>query len=338
MRAAVRGSAPARQRFAPEFSTELESGGFQTNEPFSGRWGERARHRLCYTENGTLGFRSLKSLRISIVQYLNTAPLVRGLTHGPLRGKYELSFTVPSQCAEALRTGAVDVAIIPAIEYQRIEGLVVLPDLAIASKKSVRSLLLISKKPIENVRRILLDRSSRSTQVLTRILCAKWWHIQPEFFEAEPNLHSMLDNADAAMLIGDPALQFAVNGARSNVGDGSAGLFVYDLVEKWRSLTSLPAVLAVWAGRPAVISKEVVHDFHESLAFGLKHLNEISDEAAIELKLPAAELYRYLLENIDYRMDAENLQGLRRYYDLAAEIGIIKKVREIILAEEVVKV
>ena len=90
----------------------------------------------------------MKSLRISIVQYLNTAPLVRGFTHGPLRGKYELSFTVPSQCAEALRAGEVDVAIIPAIEYQRTNGLVVLPELSISSKKRVRSLLLIATGPL----------------------------------------------------------------------------------------------------------------------------------------------------------------------------------------------
>src|ERR1700756_2744351 len=120
----------------------------------------------------------MASLRISVVQYLNTAPLVRGFTHGPLAGKYDLSFTVPSECAEALRNGAADVAIIPAIEYQRIPNLVVLPDLSIASKKSVRSLLLVSKKPIQEVSRIALDRSSRSTQALTRILCEKFWRIK----------------------------------------------------------------------------------------------------------------------------------------------------------------
>jgi len=82
------------------------------------------------------GGNDVNSLRISIVQYLNTAPLVRGFTHGPLRGKYALSFKVPSQCAEALRSGAADVAIIPAIEYQRIAGLVLVPNLSIASKKN----------------------------------------------------------------------------------------------------------------------------------------------------------------------------------------------------------
>src|SRR5215471_1336013 len=123
----------------------------------------------------------MASLRISIVQYLNTAPLVRGFTKGPLRGKYELSFTVPSECAEALRSGAADVAIIPAIEYQRIPGLAILPDLSIASTRSVRSLLLITKRPMAEVRSIALDCSSRTTQALTRILCAQWWKIVPEF-------------------------------------------------------------------------------------------------------------------------------------------------------------
>ncbi|MGC1906799.1 MAG: menaquinone biosynthesis protein, partial [Candidatus Acidiferrum sp.] len=145
--------------------------------------------------------------RISVVQYLNTAPLVWGFTHGPLKGKYDLSFTVPSQCAEALRTGAVDIAIIPAIEYQRIDDLVILPDLAIASKRRVRSLLLISKAPISKARSIALDRSSRSTQALTKILCARHWKIAPEFFEMPPDLDAMLRKADAALLIGDPALR-----------------------------------------------------------------------------------------------------------------------------------
>ncbi len=227
----------------------------------------------------------MNPLRISIVQYLNTAPLVRGFTHGPLRGKYQLSFTVPSQCAEQLRSGAVDIAIIPAIELQRIDGLVVLPNLSIASKKSVRSLLLVSKKPMNEVRRIALDRSSRSTQALVRILCAKRWHIAPEFFEADPDLRTMLEQADAALLIGDPALRLALEseaGAkRDAAGDlccspeiaglpHRSSLFLYDVVEKWRSLTSLPAVLAVWAARPAAVNPEVIRDFQHSLAFGMR--------------------------------------------------------------------
>jgi chorismate dehydratase len=291
----------------------------------------------------------VNSLRISIVQYLNTAPLVRGFTNGPLQGKYQLSFTVPSQCAEALRSGQVDLAIIPAIELQRIDNLVVLPNLSIASKKSVRSLLLVSKKPVHDVRRIALDRSSRSTQALVRILCAKRWHITPEFFEAEPNLAAMLEQADAALLIGDPALRLAIDSEAALERDAaneltfpgeiagiksSSQLFLYDIVEKWRALTSFPAVLAIWAGRAAVVTPEIVRDFQDSLAFGMQHIQEISAEASRELSLPAHKIARYLTENIDYTLDDENLQGLQRYFSFAAELGLIPAAKPLAFAPE----
>jgi chorismate dehydratase len=290
------------------------------------------------------------SLRISIVQYLNTAPLVRGFTHGPLRGKYQLSFTVPSECAEALRAGAADIAIIPAIEYQRIPDLVVLPSLAIASKKSVRSLLLISRKPISEACRIALDRSSRSTQALVHILCAKYWRIAPEFFESPPDLPSMLGHADAALLIGDAALRVALacGGTVRRVASGafvvpasisgmadSTPLFIYDVVEHWRAMTGLPAVLAVWAARRDVITPEVVHDFSDSLTFfGLQQLDAIASEAAAQMNLPVAELRRYLAENIDYNLDDDNLMGLIHYFALAADMGLITKMKPLALAAE----
>jgi chorismate dehydratase len=269
---------------------------------------------------------NVNPVRISIVEYLNTAPLVRGFTHGPLRGKYDLSFTVPSQCAEALRTGAVDVAIIPAIEYQRIADLVILPNLCIA-----------------------LDRSSRSTQALTRILCEKLWRIQPEFFEAAPDLPAMLQHADAALLIGDPALRLAVACApgahRDAAGNtvataslaglgGGGSVYIYDIVEKWRAMTNLPAVLAVWAARREAVTPQLVRDFQDSLAFGLRHVDAIASEAGVDMNLPAADLRRYLLENIDYRLGEENLRGLTRYYELAAELGLIPRVDRIALAAE----
>ena len=280
----------------------------------------------------------MSKLHISIVQYLNTAPLVRGFTHGPLSGKYDLSFTVPSQCADALRGGAVDIAIIPAIELQRIPDLVVLPDLAIASKRRVRSLLLVAKKAIEQVRRIALDRSSRSTQALTRILCAKHWGIAPEFLETKPDLSSMLEEADAALLIGDPALRLSVLGvdrvmsgaARDPVAVG--GFRVYDIAEEWRRMSGLPAVLAVWAGRRDVITPEVTADFAASRDYGMRHLKQICSESARQLGLPEAQLRLYLEENIDYSLDAENIRGLQAFFEHSAALNLIGPVQPIHLA------
>jgi chorismate dehydratase len=286
--------------------------------------------------------RPVTKLRISIVQYLNTAPLVWGFTNGPLRGKYDLSFTVPSQCAEQLRTGQADVAIIPAIEYQRIDDLVILPDMAIASKKQVRSLLIVAKKPIEQLKSFALDRSSRSTQTLTRILCAEKWKIAPEFFEAPPDLGAMLQQADAALLIGDPALRIAVAiekdswpGAEGQTicqaaALGIAGselLYVYDVVGEWRSLTGLPAVLAIWAARRDVASPEVTADFLASRDFGFSRIPEICLDAAHDLELPQRTLESYLRHNIDFSLDEENRRGLELYFAHAAKLGLIPQAK-----------
>ena len=280
----------------------------------------------------------MKKLRISIVQYLNTAPLVWGFTHGPLAEKYDLSFTVPSKCAEALRAGEADIAIIPAIEYQRIDGLVMLPNLAIASKRQVRSLLLVAKKPIREVRSIALDSSSRSTQALVRILCADRWRTAPQFFEAAPDLDAMLRAADAALLIGDPALRLAIGldsqarrdehgalvcGAHAAGLDGSDALHVYDIVEEWQRSTGLPAVLAIWAARDGVVTSEVLQDFSASRDFGIAHIPEIAEVAAWDLKLPATTLAHYLRRNIDYSLDADNRRGLEHFFARASALGLI---------------
>jgi len=286
-------------------------------------------------------------LRISVVQYLNTAPLVRGFTHGPLRGKYDLSFTVPSLCAEALRAGAADVAIIPAIEYQRIPGLVVLPDLSISSKERVRSLLIVSKVPIREARRVALDSSSRSTQALTKILCEDRWNIEPQFSEAAPNAAEMLEAAEAALVIGDPALRLAVS-AECHAGPGRDGawicsgktaglpdlakLYFYDVVHEWWQLTERPAVLAVWAARPEVAIPALAQDFSASLEFGLSHLPEICAEASRELQLPEKELSLYLRTNIDYSLDQENLKGLTEYFSRSARLGLIPQLHPISIA------
>jgi len=289
----------------------------------------------------------VSKLRISVVQYLNTAPLVRGFTHGPLQGKYDLSFTVPSLCAEALCSGAADVAIIPAIEYQRIPSLVVLPNLSIASKERVRSLLLVSKTPIREVRRIALDRSSRSTQTLARILCEDRWSIAPEFSQATPDVAEMLQSADAALLIGDPALRLAIQ-AEQCVKPGADGewicrgaqvglpqsskLHLYDVVHEWWQLTERPAVLAVWAAHPEVATPELIADFSASLSFGLAHLPEICAEAARGLQLPEKELSLYLRTNIDYSLDVENLKGLSEFFARAARLNLIPQANPIALA------
>jgi chorismate dehydratase len=290
----------------------------------------------------------MAKLRISIVEFLNTAPLVWGFTDGPLAGKYDLSFAVPSQCAEDLRAGRADVGIIPSIEYQRMENVVALPGIAIAAKNEVRSLLVISKVPIEMAQSIALDTNSRSTVALVRILCRRHWNVSPEFIDMAPVAEEMLARADAAVLIGDPALRLRlkVDALQAKVpgtegccccdGDddehpvkGIETLFVYDVAQQWREMTSLPSVLAIWVARRGVIIPEILADFQASRDYGLAHISDIAEGAALKLELPPRELERYLTENIDYSLDDENLAGLRLYYEECALAGLIPRAREI---------
>ncbi|MFZ0039042.1 MAG: menaquinone biosynthesis protein [Candidatus Acidiferrales bacterium] len=288
----------------------------------------------------------MAKIRISIVEYLNTAPLVWGFTEGPQAGRYDLSFTLPSQCAEALRGGAADVAIIPAIEYERIENLVMLPGMAVAAKRAVRSILVVSKKPIELAKRIALDTSSRSSVALVRILAAEHWRINPEFVDARPNAAEMLDNADAALIIGDPALRIAVkmdqlaakvpstkSCCQGDASDmpvpGHESVFVYDVAHEWQEMTGKPCVLAIWAGRRDAITPEVVADFLASKEYGMARIPEIADAASLKLELPAKDLEKYLTENINFDLDAENIEGLNLYYQKAAALGLIPRCRPI---------
>jgi chorismate dehydratase len=253
------------------------------------------------------------------VQYLNTAPLVWGLMHGSSRGRFDLSFTTPACCADDLRAGRADLGIIPSIEYQRIDGLKVLPGLSIASKHQVRSVLLLARVPLEEVRTVALDTSSRTSAALVQVLLRKFYSFDVTTRPASPNPEAMLRSADAALLIGDPALVYA----------GKAR--VYDLAEEWRRFTGLPFVFAVWAYRPgpALDPEEVGRGFAHSRDEGLEHLDDIAAEWAPRLGLTAEAVKIYLTENIDYTLDEENLEGLRLFYRLAHEVGASRGVKEL---------
>jgi chorismate dehydratase len=286
----------------------------------------------------------MKKARISIVEYLNTAPLVWGFTEGPLAGKYDLSFTLPSECAEALRRGEADVAIIPSIEYQRIENVIALPEIAIAAKGEVRSILVVAKKPIEMAKRIALDTSSRSSAALVRLLAREFWRIEPEYLEASPDPSEMLKRADAALVIGDPALRMALkmdllsgkvpSSEQCCQGDpdempvpGFETIFVYDIAHQWREMTGKPCVLAIWAGTREVMTPEVVRDFQLSKQYGLDRIREIAEAAAVKLDLPPRALERYLIENIHFDLSGEYLEGLQLYFEKAAAAGLIPRAR-----------
>lgn len=270
-------------------------------------------------------------LRVSVVRYLNTAPLVWGLEHAARKTGYELSYATPTACAEALRRGQVEVGIVPSIEVQAIPGLKLIPSLAIASERKVESVLLVSRGPARRVRRVALDASSRTSAALVKILFVRHWKAEPDYAEAAPDLRAMLQQADAALLIGDPALRVALHGAHAELPEVE-NVHVYDLAEEWWRLTQLPFVFAVWAVRADRVrsrqaARALTRDFQRSRDLGLEHLGEIAREAAARLGLPGGQLERYLRHSIQYRLDAPHRAGLESFFRFAHELGLLERVR-----------
>lgn len=262
----------------------------------------------------------MAQLRVSAISFLNTAPLMWDFAHGNVPQGFDVHYTLPSRCAEELRAGTADIGIIPVFTYALIPGLVIIPDVAIATKGIVRSILLISKVPVEKIRSVALDTSSRTSVALTKVLFGKFWGGEHSFISHEPNVEQMLAQCDAALVIGDPALRAK-----------TAGYHTYDLATEWKKFTGKPFVFAVWAIRMAALTNnaqatEVVEIFQRSRDNGLKpeHVDELAREWAPKIGISEQDIRTYLTENIHYHLDAENLEGLNLFFQYAAELKLIE--------------
>ncbi len=264
-------------------------------------------------------------MRIAASTYLNSAPLVYSFAQGALRHNYEfLGDAAPSRCASLLVAGQCEIALIPVIEYQRIPGLVIIPEVAVASKTRVRSVLIAARCPLTEVRRVTLDTSSRTSQTLVKILFERQYGMRPEFTERTPNAsvkcENMLEDTDAALVIGDPAIRLAASASQF-------GVRIYDLAEEWRAMTGLPFVFAVWAVREEFADPALVRDFLAARQEGLERLEQLAISYSEELRLPQEDLLDYLQNCVNYDLDADNIAGMNRYFELAAECGLIPTAR-----------
>jgi len=262
--------------------------------------------------------KAMSRLKISAISYLNTAPLMWDFEHEPAGADFDISYTIPSACAASLRDGSADIGIIPAAAYAVIPDLVIIPDVAIASKREVRSILLVSTVPIEQIRTVALDTSSMTSVALCKILFAKWLGGPRSYASMAPDLDCMLADHDAGLLIGDPALQ--VDRSR---------YVTLDLAEEWVGRTGKSFVFAFWAIRRQVLAgrdaSSVAGAFRASRDHGLeaKNLEMIVREWAPRLNLEAAAVRSYLTHNIHYYLDSPSLEGLNLFFRYGHEIGAL---------------
>jgi chorismate dehydratase len=268
----------------------------------------------------------MSGLRISAISFLNTAPLMWDFEHGDAGKDFVIEYTIPSACAAALAANQADIGIIPAFTYAEIPGLVILPNIAIASKDWVRSILLVSKKPIEDVQTVAADTSSRTSVALTQVLFTKFFGGARQLTPHPPQLEAMLRDHDAALLIGDAALQVPLD----------AGYRTYDLAHIWREKTGFPFVFAFWAVRLDALSRKpkdltLTKIFQASRDHGLEpqNLDVIAHEWASRLGMSEDDVRSYLTTNIHYYLDRENHAGLRLFLQYAHEIGLIPALPEL---------
>jgi chorismate dehydratase len=202
--------------------------------------------------------------------------------------------------------------LIPSIEYQRILGLRVVPRLGIAASSEVRSVLLVSDVSRERIRSVALDPASRTSAALTRILLKRVYGLEPEYRD---------ERADARLIIGDPALKTRLNGH-----------VVLDLAAEWRAFSGHPFVFAFWAVRQERSTAAVEELLRASRRAAVEHFEALVAEEAAATGLGAAVVEDYLRHALHYELDGGDLEGLRLFYRLAAEEGLIPEDRPLVFA------
>jgi chorismate dehydratase len=250
-------------------------------------------------------------VRIGAVGYLNARPLTWTLDRAP--GQWQVRYDLPSVCARLLYDGEVDLGLVPSIEYLRSGDYRFVPGVGIGSRGPVASVALFTRRPVGEIRHIALDTSSRTSVALIMVLCQQRFHIGPEFVPHGPDLSVMVRDYDAALLIGDPALE---------ADPGQLGVTKIDLGEEWTSMTGLPFVYAAWTGRVGAVSPEAARLLRAAQEEGVASYEAIAAEYG---RGDAARTHRalvYLRDNMRYGLGPDEAAGLQLFLDSAADLGL----------------
>jgi chorismate dehydratase len=261
--------------------------------------------------------KTITRITLAASSYLNSAPLIWSFFNTERQKQIEFIEAVPSRCAQYLREAQAEVALIPVIEYQRIPGGYLVPDVCVGSKREVLSVVLVSKNTeLQDIRTIALDEASRTSATLVKIIFREFLQRDPEWTTCSPNLADMLEQNDAALIIGDPGMTFP-----------RAGLKVWDMASLWRNYTDLGFVFAMWMVRDDAQEKARTIDFAAARDEGVQHIEEIVQEYKEKIPMSVDALRSYLTENIVFEVDESMKQGLSLYFKLAHKHSLIDEVK-----------
>jgi chorismate dehydratase len=254
--------------------------------------------------------------RLAASSYLNTAPLIWSFVYGSQQASVQLfTDTAPARCADMLAKGEVEVALVPVIEYQRLSDVTLVPGVCVGSRSAVRSVVIVSRvNNLKKVKRVALDESSRTSVALVKIIFREFLGFEPEWQDSPPDLKSMLGRADAALIIGDPAMKVPRDQFR-----------VFDLATLWHEFTGFGFVFAMWMARKDNVETVRAIDFAAARDEGLAHLDDIGAQYGRQIGLSPEEIKQYLTQNISLGMDEEMKKGLEFYFELAHKHQLIRK-------------
>ena len=241
--------------------------------------------------------------RVCAVSYLNTVPLVWGIEHGVQSDIFDMSYALPSECADRLASGDADIGIVPVIEMAR-QKLDYFRSTCIACRGAVRSILLVSKVPLREITTVATDTGSRTSVMLARIILAEKYGVQPKLISRRAELAPMLGEADAALVIGDPALHLA---------PATLPFETLDLGLEWIQMTGLPMVFAVWSGKKDVMLPRYERAFLDSCRYGLAHMDAIVQEQSPLRGITETMAREYLTRHIVFELNARDHEGLDLY-------------------------
>jgi chorismate dehydratase len=268
-------------------------------------------------------------LRIAAINFLNPAPLMWDFEHPPLNAalaqRYQIDRMSPSECADRLASGHADIGLVPIASLAANPTLCILPGCTIASKGSVRSLLLVHRasQPLANLRSVAADTASRTTLAYARILLHRWGNPTVPFIPASADLDAMLESADAAILIGDPALLALEE--RANRFERTGEQLVYlDLAHEWHAQTGLPFVSAIWGiACSSPLVESIATDLIQSRIHGLQNIDTLVAEWSNKLPIPEETIRTYLTTNIHFVLDDECIEGMKVFFRMAADLGVL---------------
>ena len=249
----------------------------------------------------------MSKIRISAVSYTNSFPFIYGIEHSSIINQIELSKDIPSVCAQKLLNNEVDLGLIPVAVIPKLKKHEIISDFCIGASATVRSVILASHCPLEEIKTIYLDYHSRSSVMLSRILAKHFWKINVNWINSTEGFENRIKDNEAGVIIGDKALVVEKNFS-----------YVYDLADEWIKFTNKPFVFAAWVANKK-LDKQFIEDFNNALEFGTKNIDKVV-KAAHDLNLPKQfDLKEYLIKNIDYNFDSKKSEGMKLFLKYAEE-------------------